>query len=114
MTCQTPSTEESSTAALNGLNLGHVNGCAVEASGKLAAVEVGSLGSLDGAESGAGSAADARLGANRLTQGAVLLGVVTVGAEAGVGVARARAEVGGERAGGGSRVRLRAVVDVGC
>lgn len=83
----------------------------MEASGQLAAVEEGALGGLDGAESSARSTANAGLSANSLAQGAVLLDVVAVVAEAGVGVALA--EVGGERASGRSRVRLRAVVDVG-
>lgn len=98
-----PSAEESSTAALDGLDFGHVNGAAAEAGRQVAAVEVEALGGLDRAQVGARGAADAT---DRLAEGTVLLDAAAVRAEAGVRVA-------GQRARGRGRVRLRRVVDAG-
>jgi hypothetical protein len=103
-------------AALNGLNLGNVEGDAAEARGELGEVEEHALGGVDGAELGARGAADAAGGADRLLERTVLLGVVAVGAEGGVAggaVVAVGAEGLGERAVGGGRVRLGGVVDRG-
>lgn len=110
------SDEVGSAARLDGLDLGEVDGGPAKAGGQLGQVEEVALGGSDGAQFGAGGAADAALGADRLLQRAVLLGVVAVGAEGGVagpGVARVAvgAERLGEAAGGRGRVRLGSVVD---
>ena len=107
--------EKGGAAGLDSLNLSNVEGCAVEAGGKLGSVKVDALGGGDGAELSTGSAADACRGADGLLEGAVLLGVVAVGAEGGVagGGSSAAGETLGELARGGGGVRLRAVVDGG-
>lgn len=91
------STEEGSAAGLDGLDLGQVDGLALEAGGELGAVEEDAGGGDDGAQLVAGGAADAglRAGADGALKGAVLLGVVAVGAEGDVsGGGGAVAEVG--------------------
>lgn len=98
------------TAGLDSLNLGLGERLATEAGGELVAVKVEALGGLDGAKSGAGRATNAGLlTADGLAKGAVLLGVLAVGAEGG-----GRTPVGGERVGGRGRVRLGSVVDGSC
>lgn len=107
--------EESSAAGLDGLNLGEVDGLAAEAGGKLGNVKEDAVGGVDGTQLGAGEAADARLaGANSFLKGAVLLGVVAVGAEIGVtGGARVGGEALRELARGRGGVRLGGVVNGG-
>jgi hypothetical protein len=84
----------------------------VEAGRKVVAVKIVALGRVDGAELGAGGAANAAgVGLDGLAERAELLSVVPVRAEGGVG---GKAGPGGrEGAGGRGRVRLRGRVDVG-
>lgn len=85
----------------------------MEAGREVVAVKVVALGRVDGAELGAGGAANAAaVGLDGLAEGAELLSVVPVRTEGGVG---GKAGPGGrEGAGGRGRVRLRGRVDVGC
>ena len=111
------SSEQGSAAALEGLNLGLGDGGAPEAGGQLVAVKVDALRGLDGAQVGAGGAADAGVGGglDGLAEGAELLSVVAVGAEGAVGggLLVVLGEVLGEGVGGRGRVRMGRVVD-GC
>lgn len=111
-----PSVDEGGTARVDGLDLGHVDGAALEAGRQLAAVEEDAARGGDGAEVAAGHAADTDL-ADGLLERAELLRVVAVrregrvlGAPRGVAVAEALRE--GARGRGG--VGLGRVVDVGC
>lgn len=108
--------QEGGATRLDGLNLGEVDGLAAEAGGELGNVEEDAAGGVDGAEVRAGQAADASVaGADRLLERAVLLGVVAVGAEAGVaGGGAVGGEALGELARGRGRVRLGAVVNGRC
>lgn len=111
--------EERGATRLDGLNLGQLEGGAAEAEGEVRGVEEDALGGLNGAELGARGAANAGLGAaDGLLEGAMLLGVVAVGAEGGVPRGRGAAGVGGgEGVGEGARgrggVRPGGVVDGG-
>jgi hypothetical protein len=110
---ETDLTEESSAARLDSLDLGSVEGSAVEASRELRNVKGNTLGSVDRAQRGSAGAAEARL-----LKRTVLLDVVAVGAEVLVGSDGITVSVAGPRLGelldarGG--VRLGGVVDVGC
>lgn len=96
------STEESSTPGLDSLDLGQVDGCPSEAGRELGGVEEGARGGGDGAQFRARGAANARLSeTDGLLEGAVLLGMVAVGAEGGVAGGGGRGpEALGELAGG--------------
>lgn len=76
--------DESSTAGLNGLDLSGAEGSTAEASGELRDVEGNARGSVDRAEAGAGGTANTILKTDGLLERAVLLGMVSVGAEGGV------------------------------
>lgn len=73
------------TAGLNGLNLVSGQGGTVEAGREIIAVEVDTGGGSNRAKSSTGIAANTGVGADGLAEGTKLLGVVTVGAERGVG-----------------------------
>jgi hypothetical protein len=104
--------DEGGAARLDSLDLAEVNGGTTEASGKLGDVKEDTSGGRDGAQVGARGAANASLGADGLLEGAVLLGVVAVGAERGVAGSGAAVSEGlGERAAGGGRVRTGGVVN---
>ncbi len=103
---------EGGAAGLDGLNLSSRQGLAVEAGGEVIPVEENAFGRGDGAEVGASSAADTSLGLDGLAEGAELLGVVTVGAEAVVG--GAVGEGSGERVGGRGGGGLGRVGDGSC
>lgn len=111
-----PALNEGGTAGLDGLNLSHVEGGAVEAGGQLGGVEVDARGRSDGTQVGTGGAANAGARADGLLEGTVLLCVVAVGAEGAVagGGGRGADEALGELAGGRGGVRLGGVVDRGC
>lgn len=105
------STEQSSSAALDSLNLEQVNGRPPEPSRKLVAIKELSLGGLDGAELAARGASNE---ADALAQRAVLLCRVAVAAEGAVGVAAGiLAETLRQGAGWGGWVWLWAVVQLG-
>jgi hypothetical protein len=111
------STQESSAAGLDGLDLGQIDRCPVEAGRKLGAIEEDALGGSNGTKLRARSAANARVWreADGLLERTVLLGVVAVGAEGGVAGGRGGcAEAFGELARGRGRVRLGRVVDGSC
>jgi hypothetical protein len=105
-------TEESSAARLDSLDLGSVEGSAVEAGRKLRKVKGNTLGRVDRAQRGSTGTAEARL-----LKRTMLLDVVTVGAEVLVrsgGVAVSIAGPGlGELLNTGGGVRLGGMVDVG-
>lgn len=104
------SAKEGSAAGLDSLNLSHVEGLAAETGRELGAVESDARGGNDGAELVAGRTA--YTGADGALEGTVLLGVVAVGAEAGVlGGGGAVAKVGGKLAGRRGWVRGGAVVN---
>lgn len=84
----------------------------MEASGQLRDVEEEALGGTDGAQVSTGGATNAAVGAtDGLLEGAVLLSVLTVGAEVRVLGADASAEALGESAGGRGGMRVRSVVN---
>jgi hypothetical protein len=105
-------TEESSAARLDSLDLGSVEGSAVEASRKLGKVKGNTLGGIDRAQRGSAGTAEARL-----LKRTVLLDVVAVGAEVLVGSGGIAVSVAGpglgELLGTRGGVRLGGVVDVG-
>ncbi len=84
--------EEGGAARLDSLDLRQGQLRSPEAGGQLVAVEEDALGGLDRPQLGAGGAADAGLAGalDGLPQGPELLGVVPVGAESGVRVARGK------------------------
>lgn len=100
-----------STTALNSLNLLDGPDRTAEAGGELVTVEVHTLAGQDGGQSRGRSASYAGLtGADPcLSQGAILLGSLTVLAEGDMGGALGK--VGWEGVGGRSRMRLRGVIN---
>lgn len=93
--------EHAGTTRLDGVNLGLGEGHALEACGKLGAVEVEALARFNRAERRTGCAANTAGEVARLIQRAMLLCLLAV---AGEGL--------GKRVGGGGWVGLRSVVDV--
>lgn len=78
-------TNKGGTARLDGLDLCEVDRGATEAGRQLGHVEEDAVGGLDRAQASTGRATNTTLGeGNRLLEGTVLLGTVTVGAERGV------------------------------
>lgn len=78
-------TNQGGTARLDGLDLCEVDGSAAEAGRQLGHVEEDAVGGLDRAQASTGRTTNTTLGeGNRLLEGTVLLGTVTVGAERGV------------------------------
>lgn len=109
--------EHGSAARLDGIDLGGSQGAALEAGGEPRGIEEDTLGSLDSAEVGTAVATNTTTISDGLLERAMLLGVVSVGAEGGVargGGAVAVAGPGlGELAKGRSGMGLGSVVDVG-
>lgn len=109
--------EDGSAARLDGIDLGGRQGAALEAGGELRGIEENTMGGLDSAESSTAGGTDTAVSADGLLERAMLLDVVSVGAEGGVargGGAVAVAGPGlGELAKGRSGMRLGSVVDVG-
>jgi hypothetical protein len=87
-------TKDGGAARLDGLNFAQVDRLAAEAGRELGDVESNALGREDRAQSVARGAANASVRADGLLEGTVLLSVVTVGAEGGVGGSSIAAAVG--------------------
>lgn len=109
--CASGSTDQCSTASLNSINLGEVNGRSAESYGKFVAVEVFAFGRGHRTKGVAGHGAQSTITRSRATQRTMLLSLLPIRRERCRKRLLRRGEIGREFVRGRSRVGLRSVVD---